>query len=96
LSAADATTALAYFAKDLAASYRVIEITQYLLHQAVLLATAQGLRAYDAVQLAAALQLHQQRQASGFTPLTLVSADADLNAAAIAAHLHVDDPNQHP
>ncbi len=49
------------------------------------------LRAYDAVQLAAALDILRQDAA-----LILVSADADLNAAASAEGLPVEDPNLHP
>ncbi|MGO9469479.1 MAG: hypothetical protein ACLQIB_44780 [Isosphaeraceae bacterium] len=49
------------------------------------------MRGYDAVQLAAALQVHSQ-----IPSLTLLSADADLNAAAVAEGLSVDDPNNHP
>jgi hypothetical protein len=38
----------------------------------------------------------QQRQEAGFGPVTLVSADRDLNDAAIAEGLTLDDPNTHP
>jgi hypothetical protein len=55
-----------------------------------------GLRAYDAVQLAAALELQATRTAAGLVPLTLVSADQDLNAAATASGMRVEDPNLHP
>jgi len=43
------------------------------------------------VQLAAALDIYQLDPS-----LTLVSADADLNAAATAEGLAVEDPNTHP
>ena len=46
---------------------------------------------YDAVQLAAALEVHSQ-----IPSLTLLSADANLNAAGAAEGLLVDDPNRHP
>jgi hypothetical protein len=39
---------------------------------------------------------HERRQASKLTPLTLLSADGELNAAATAEGLAVDDPNAHP
>jgi hypothetical protein len=54
------------------------------------------LRAYDAVQLAAALELRQQHKDAGLAPVTLISAEQPLNAAAIAEGLTVDDPNNHP
>ncbi len=43
------------------------------------------------MQLAAALDTRARLSA-----LTLLSADADLNAAAQAEGLAVDDPNRHP
>jgi uncharacterized protein len=49
------------------------------------------LRGYDAVQLAAALEIHSQAPS-----LTLISADTGPNAAAMAEGLLVDDPNRHP
>ena len=54
------------------------------------------LRAYDAVQLAAALEINQKEQDAGFAPVTLISADQALNDAATAEGLTVDDPRSHP
>ena len=62
----------------------------------MLLARKHGLRAYDAVQLAAALDVSRLYQPPGANPITLVSADQELNAAATAEGLAVDDPNAHP
>lgn len=59
------------------------------------LAGKYALRGYDAVQLAAALETHAKRTARKLQPLTLLSAEGDLNAAAIAEGLTVDDPNDH-
>ena len=47
---------------------------------------------YDAVQLAAALELNRISQGG----IVLVSADQDLNAAATAEGLTVENPNLHP
>lgn len=55
-----------------------------------------ALRGYDAVQLASALEMVTLRSALGLAGLTFVSADGDLNAAAMAEGLNVDDPNAHP
>jgi uncharacterized protein len=55
-----------------------------------------ALRGYDAVQLAAALEINSNRIASGFSAVTLISADAALNAAVVKEGLAVDDPNSHP
>ena len=55
-----------------------------------------ALCAYDAVQLAVALEVNRFHQAGGSGPVTLVSADRDLNAAALVEGLAVDDPTSHP
>ena len=91
LSVAQARTALGLFRQDLAQDYRIAEITVPLLERAALLADTHTLRGYDAVQLAAALEVRLQ-----VPLLILVSADADLNTAATAEGLPVEDPNTHP
>jgi predicted nucleic acid-binding protein len=91
LSIALASAALNEFRQDFAQQYRIVEITIPLLRHASQLADLHVLRAYDAVQLAAALDIHQLDPS-----LILVSSDADLNAAAMAEGLPVEDPNHHP
>ena len=91
ITPADAATALAYFQLDFARQYFIIEVSAPLVDQAAALARKHGLRGYDAVQLAAALDT--QARLPSLTPL---SADAGLNAAALAEGLAVDDPNNHP
>jgi uncharacterized protein len=91
LSVAQARTALGLFRQDFAQDYRIAEITVPLLQRATLLADTHTLRGYDAVQLAAALEVRLQ-----IPLLILVSADADLNTAATAEGLPVEDPNTHP
>ena len=66
-----------------------------LVNEAVSLARKYALRGYDAVQLASALQTQNKRANAGLLPLTLLSADTDLNAAAVAEGLTVDNPNDH-
>jgi predicted nucleic acid-binding protein len=95
LSAALATAILAQFRQDLAA-YGIVEITTALLSHAMTLAETHGLRAYDAVQLAAVMELQASRTAGGLAPITVVSSDQDLNAAVTASGLLVEDPNLHP
>ena len=56
----DAAAALARFRFDLAQEYLVLEITASLLAGAMRLADTHELRAYDAVQLAAALELNSR------------------------------------
>jgi hypothetical protein len=62
----------------------------------MLLARAHGLRAYDAVQLTAALEVNRDHQNAGVGPVTLVSADRDLNTAAAVEGRAVEGPTMHP
>jgi len=87
----DAATAVADFQLDFALQYRVVEVSAGLVAQAATLARRHGLRGYDAVQLAAVLEIHATDPS-----VTLLSADAELNTAALAEGLSVDDPNSHP
>jgi predicted nucleic acid-binding protein len=96
LSSQEAASALMQFRQDLVLGYRIVEITPGLISSATALAERHALRAYDAVQLAAAVELNARRVAVGTSALTLVSADQELNAAAGAERLLVDDPNLHP
>jgi hypothetical protein len=95
LTAADAAAATAGFRAHLSTEYAMIDISRLLLSQAADLAEMHGLRAYDAVQLAAALQVQHERRAFGLPGLILVSADQALNTAATAEGLAVEDPNTH-
>jgi hypothetical protein len=54
-----------------------------------------ALRGYDAVQLAAAVEIHTRGEILGLSVLTLISADEDLNVAAAAEGLSVENPNSH-
>jgi uncharacterized protein len=87
---------LAQFRHDAAHQYNILEVPPALLTNAERLAEIHGLRAYDAVQLAAAAELHRGRSTIGLSRLTLISADQELNAAAIAEGIDVDDPTAHP
>jgi predicted nucleic acid-binding protein len=96
LSAAQAGAILGHFRRHLDQRYRILDLTPAIFADAMLKARKRRLRAYDAVQLAAALELRQQHQDAGLSPITLISADRDLNAAATAEGLAVDDPNLYP
>ena len=95
LTAAKASSLLCRFRQHLAGRYVVIEVTPALLDDAARLGNAHSLRAYDAVQLAVALEVNRSHQAGGSGPVTLVSGDRHLNDAAAAEGLPVDDPNLH-
>jgi uncharacterized protein len=91
LSPQDAATALADFQLDFDHQYRIVEVSVGLVARAAAMARKHALRGYDAVQLAAALEIHATDPS-----LTLLSADTVLNAAAAAEGLAIDDPNAHP
>jgi predicted nucleic acid-binding protein len=96
LTTTAAQNALAAFQHDLTNNYFTVEITPVLLSSAMSLATKHALRGYDAVQLAAALETNDERIANTLTPLTLLSADTELNAAAQAEGLNIENPNNYP
>lgn len=92
----DALRAAASFKTDFLVQYQIVEVTASLADRAMSLAERYGLRGYDAVQLAAALELHTVRSPMGLPSLIFVSADGDLNTAAQEEGLIADDPNTHP
>ena len=92
----DTLRAATNFKADFTNQYHILEVTPGLTDRAMTLAQQHSLRGYDAVQLAAAAELHILRNGMGLTPLTFVSADTALNRAAQSEGLAVDDPNSHP
>jgi uncharacterized protein len=95
LSATDMTASLTKFRHELSTIYLPIEVSRNLISRAMSLVETHTLRGYDAVQLAAALEVYSQRHSAGMSRPTFVSADANLNLAAMAEGLTVDDPNVH-
>jgi predicted nucleic acid-binding protein len=96
VSTAQAGAILGHFRRHLTQRYRVIELTPALFGNAMQLARKRRLRAYDAVQLAAALEVQRLQQEMGLGPVTLVSSDRDLYDAGRAEGMAVDDPTTHP
>jgi uncharacterized protein len=96
LTAAKVSSLLRRFRQHLAGRYVIVEVTPMLLDAAARLGNTHSLRAYDAVQLAVALEVNRSHQAGGSAPVTFVSADRPLNDAATAEGLPVDDPTRHP
>ena len=94
--AAQAAAILGHFRRHLKQRYNALELTLSLVTAAMLIARTHGLRAYDAVQLTAALEVNRRRQAMELEAVTLVSADRELNTAAVAEGLAVEDPTTHP
>ena len=96
LAPADTAAARQAFGGDFATAYQVIEVTPALANRAMLLAEQHGLRGYDAIQLAAGLEVHVRYLAAGLPAVTFISAHTELNAAAMAEGLIIEDPNTHP
>jgi uncharacterized protein len=96
LTSRRASTILRRFRQHLAARYTIIELTPDLVDDSMRLGNAHALRAYDAVQLAAALEVNRSHKLDGFSSVMLISADQALNTAAAAEGMAVDDPNLHP
>ena len=95
-SAADGVVAIQLFRGDFQTKFDVIPLTAQLIEEAMNLTELHRLRAYDAVQLASVADLEAQMTTAGFGPLTLISADNELNQAAQAEGILTDDPNLHP
>lgn len=95
ISVSDATTAIAAFKGQLKGQFKVLQVTNLIVDSAMDLAEKHKLRGYDSIQLASALTLEAEMTANGVGPLTFISADVELNQAAILEGLLIEDPNQH-
>ena len=93
LTPADATTALTEFEVDFAQNLVLLENSLPRIRDAMVLIHRHSLRGYDAVQLAVALHLRDRCRTFGRPDPTMITADRELNAAALAEGLAVDDPN---
>jgi uncharacterized protein len=96
ITATKASSILRRFDQHIAGRYTLIGVTPALLEQAKRLGRTHALRAYDAVQLAVALEANRYHRDKGSAPVILISADRDLNTAATAEALSVENPNSHP
>ena len=96
LGGSAATKALARFEREFANRYVAVEVSAKLVSRAMKLARTYALRGYDAIQLAAALEVHHLRSVARAGALIVICADAALNAAAVTEGLAVDNPNHHP
>lgn len=90
-----AARALVRLRRELGRRLRLAEITPALLTDAMTLAEKHGLRGYDAVQLASAVEANNERVRVGLAPLVFVAADSDLLAAAVAEGFITENPNNH-
>ncbi len=96
IAAEDAMAACTLFRSDLLTSYQIVELTDALIARAMTIAETHALRGYDAVQLAAALEVNALCVGSGLPPIIFVSADDALNAVAASEGLVVENPLMYP
>ncbi len=96
LTVADGNLAFAKLQHDITDEYLLVEINSGVLQDAVNLVKKHFLRGYDAVQLAVALRTNQENVSFGLPSIIFVSADNDLNDAALAEGLSVENPNNYP
>lgn len=96
LDAASVTRTTAAVRTDWPTWAHVLTIHAGLIEGAMDLIERHGLRGYDAVHLAAALEVGRAQRQGKADPLTFVSADTDQRQAATSEGLTVADPNAHP
>ena len=83
---------LSRFFQDCDEHFTLVSIDRSVIDRAVDLAQRHRLRAYDAVQLATALEASTITQVQGMPVLKFVAADTNLLTAAAAEHLSVENP----
>jgi uncharacterized protein len=83
------------FDRDIKDRFSVFKIDDSIITQAMKLAVQYGLRGYDAVQLSSALHAEKELSQLNLSPLIFVSADNELNNAAKAEGLNVENPNNY-
>ena len=93
ITLADATRAAHNFRLDWQHQYLVLEVTTSVAERAMDLAEKDGLRGYDAVHLAVALEVESRQLPLGLANLVFVSADDAQRRAASTNGLLVENPN---
>lgn len=91
-----AAQGIATFRRDWERQYQAIAPGLRVIGRAMDIAEIQGLRGYDAIHVAIALELWGSRRARALADLTFISADRDQLHVAEEEGLAVEDPNQHP
>lgn len=96
ISVADTKLVCNQLRNDLQTDYQIVEIIEGIINAGMALAETHGLRGYDAVQLAAGCAVNELCITNGLSPIILVSADNQLNLAAVNEGLLVENPNDYP
>ncbi len=96
LTTQQTTKSVSRFRRIFAKRFFALDLTDIIINEAIRLADIYALRGYDAVQLATALIANRKRLNENLSALIFVSADIDLNKAAQAEGLAVENPNSYP
>ncbi|MFN0278771.1 MAG: type II toxin-antitoxin system VapC family toxin [Pyrinomonadaceae bacterium] len=83
------------FNRDFDRRFVVVDLTPNIVELGISLADTYGLRGSDTTQLAVGLSVRNRIVQSGIQNFTFISADNDLNSAALAEDLTVENPNNH-
>ena len=81
--------------RDANRRFRVFAVSDDVIYEAAALTQRYPLRGYDAVHLAAALEINRQFIINRLPSLTFVSADDKLSQSAIGEGLTTENPNNH-
>jgi uncharacterized protein len=95
ISGTDAADFISQFRDDYDKQYLVLSVKSEHITQAADLVEKHKLRAYDAIQLAVAIELFEDYQTQGIQ-ITFVSADNELLRAANAESLQIENPTNYP
>ncbi|MDQ2808126.1 MAG: type II toxin-antitoxin system VapC family toxin [Chloroflexota bacterium] len=95
IALADATQATAIFRLDWRQQYRIMEASVLITESAMLLVERYTLRGFDAMHLAAALEVQATQRTLHLPALTFVSADNEQIKAAQAEGLLTENPNNY-
>ena len=95
INVADAIAVREQFKQDFQTEYQIIEISDKIINSAINIAESYALRGYDAVQLASGRELNILCIANGLNGVNFVSADNNLNTAAMGEGLIIKNPNNH-
>jgi uncharacterized protein len=91
----NAQKAIFRFQRDFRRRFVKNNLTPQIIEDAMQLAEKHELRGYDAVQLASAVEFNRLRRNNGLSPIIFISADNNLNSAAQAEGLTVENPNNY-
>ena len=95
ISGQEAKKAVSRFRRNFSSNFRKVDVTDSIINEAVKLTETYALRGYDAIQLATALETNRKRLSDNLSALVFVSADNELNDAAKAEGLAVENPNDY-